>query len=87
MSGSVARSGDNAQGGGGRGVARPQSVGKNKLCYTVPEAAELLGFSRNFGYELAKTGQIPVLRFGKRMLVPKAAFDRMLGVSPESEAE
>jgi excisionase family DNA binding protein len=52
----------------------------------VPEAAQLLGFSRNFGYELARTGQIPILRFGKRMLVPKAAFDKMLGVSPENEA-
>ncbi len=51
---------------------------ENKLCYTVPEAAELLGFSRNFGYELAKTGQIPILRFGKRMVVPKAKFDKML---------
>ena len=30
-------------------------------------------------------GQIPILHFGKRMLVPKAAFDKMLGVSPESE--
>ena len=66
-------------GGGGHG-------NENKLCYTVPEAAELLGFSRNFGYELARTGQIPILRFGKRMLVPKAAFDKMLGVSQENEA-
>ncbi len=44
----------------------------------MPEAAELLGFSRNFSYELAKTGQIPILRFGKRMVVPKAKFDKML---------
>lgn len=51
---------------------------ENKLCCTVPEAAELLGFSRNFGYELAKTGQIPILRFGKRMVVPKAKFVKML---------
>ncbi len=78
------KSGSDAQGGGGRGIARPR---QEKLCYTVPEAAQLLGFSRNFGYELARTGQIPILRFGKRMLVPKAAFDKMLGVLPESEAE
>lgn len=74
-------------GGGGRGITRPRSGQENRLCYTVPEAAELLGFSRNFGYELARTGQIPIIRFGKRMLVPKAAFDKMLGVSPENEAE
>jgi len=68
-------SGSNDKGGGGRGIARPRP---EKLCYTVPEAAQLLGFSRNFGYELARTGQIPILRFGKRMLVPKAAFEKML---------
>jgi excisionase family DNA binding protein len=66
----------------------PREVSKeDKLCYTVPEAAELLGFSRNFGYELARTGQIPILRFGKRMLVPKAAFEKMLGVWKGKEAE
>jgi len=73
--------------GGGCGLALPRPTNENRLCYTVPEAAQLLGFSRNFGYELARTGQIPILRFGKRMLVPKAAFDKMLGVSPENEAE
>jgi len=69
--------------GGGR--REPRRPGDGKLCYTVPEAAELLGFSRNFGYELARTGQIPIMRFGKRMLVPKAAFDKMLGIISESE--
>ena len=81
------RSGSDAQGGGGHGIASPRTINEKKLCYTVPEAAQLLGFSRNFGYELARTGQIPILRFGKRMLVPKAAFDKMLGVSQENEAE
>ena len=78
-------SGSNARGGGGRGIARPRPINENKLCYTIPEAAKLLGFSRNFGYELAKTGQLPIIRFGKRMRVPKAAFDKLLGVSRESE--
>jgi len=68
------------------GITRCNTANENKLCYTVPEAAQLLGFSRNFGYELARTGKIPILRFGKRMLVPKAAFDKMLGVSPGNEA-
>lgn len=50
----------------------------DKLCYTVPEAAQLLGFSRNFGYELARRGEIPTIKFGGRIIVPKAAFDKML---------
>jgi len=75
------------KGGGGRGIASPRTISEKKLCYTVPEAAQMLGFSRNFGYELARTGQIPILRFGARMLVPKAAFHKMLGLLPESEVE
>ena len=70
----------------GRGIVRARPVSDDSLCYTVPEAAKKLGVCRNFGYELARTGKIPILRFGKRMLVPKAAFDKMLGVSPENEA-
>ena len=46
---------------------------------TIPEAARALGASRNFGYELARRGEIPVIRFGRRIVVPKAAFERMLG--------
>jgi len=75
------------KGGGGHGIASPRPTNEEKLCYTVPEAAQLLGFSRNFGYELARTGQLPIVRFGHRMLVPKATFDKMLGILPESEAE
>lgn len=44
----------------------------------MPEAAKLLGFSRNFGNELARRGEIPNRRFGKRILVPKAAFEKLL---------
>ena len=49
-----------------------------RLCITVPEVAEMLGISRNFAYELVKQGQLPVIRFGKRLLIPKMALERML---------
>ena len=54
-----------------------------RLCITVPEAAAMLGVSRNFGYELAKQGKLPVVRFGKRLLIPRAALEKRLeeGVS------
>lgn len=60
-------------------------IGDGKLCYTVPEAAALIGVSRNNGYELAKRGEIPTIRFGKRIMVPKAKFHRLFGDYPESE--
>ena len=50
----------------------------NRLCITVPEAAAMLGVSRNFGYELVKRGELPVIRFGKRLLIPRVALERML---------
>lgn len=80
---SEAESVSNASGGGGRGLPRP-TQDDGKLCYTIPEAAALLGFSRNFGYELARRGEIPVIRFGKRMVVPKAALERVLNMINES---
>ncbi len=58
------------------------SMGENssveRLCMTIPEAARVLGVSRNFGYELARRGEIPVIRFGRRMVVPRAALEKML---------
>ena len=49
-----------------------------RLTITVPEAAKRLGVSRNHAYEAAKSGQIPTIKIGKRLLVPIVAFDRML---------
>ena len=45
---------------------------------TVEEAARLLGVGRNQGYEAVRAGTIPSLRIGRRLLVPKAALDRLL---------
>ena len=50
----------------------------NRLCLSVPEAAELLGISRNNAYELVKRGELPVIRLGKRLLIPRVALDKML---------
>ena len=51
---------------------------EKRLCITVPEAAEMLGISRNFAYELVKQGQLPVIRFGKRLLIPRVALEKRL---------
>jgi excisionase family DNA binding protein len=49
--------------------------------YTVEEAGALLGLGRNSSYEAVKRGDIPSIRIGRRLVVPKPAFDRMLGRS------
>lgn len=43
-----------------------------------PEVGQMLGLTRNATYAAAKRGDIPVIRIGKLIRVPKAAFDRML---------
>ncbi|MBA7469624.1 hypothetical protein ES707_04897 [subsurface metagenome] len=75
---------DCESGAEGEGRREPRRLGEGKLCYTVPEAAALLGLSRNNGYALARSGELPVVRFGNRILVPIAKFHRMLGDYPES---
>ena len=54
-----------------------------KLTITVEQAGALLGISRALAYEMARTGKLPVLRFGRRLVVPKKAIDNMLGQSGE----
>ena len=51
---------------------------------TIPECAEYLGIGRSTAYELARTGRLPVLKLGRRLLIPKTALERMLeGRQPE----
>jgi excisionase family DNA binding protein len=45
---------------------------------TVPETAKVLRLSRGAAYVAARTGRIPVLRFGRRLVVPRAALERLL---------
>ena len=48
---------------------------------TVEEAAALLGIGRNSAYQAVAAGQIPVIRIGRRLLVPRAALERLLAVT------
>jgi excisionase family DNA binding protein len=50
----------------------------DRLTVTVPQAGELLGIGRNKAYEAAKTGEIPTIRIGKRLLVPLPALKRLV---------
>lgn len=49
-----------------------------RMVMTVPEAGEILGLGRNASYEAARRGDIPTIRLGKLLRVPKVALDRML---------
>jgi excisionase family DNA binding protein len=47
---------------------------------TVEEAGDALGISRASAYEGVKTGEIPSIRVGRRIVVPTAALRRLLGI-------
>lgn len=45
---------------------------------SVEEAARILGISRGLAYDMVHQGRMPVLRFGRRMVVPKKAIEKLL---------
>lgn len=47
---------------------------EERLVLTVSQAAVLLGISRAFAYELVARGELPVIRLGRRRLVPRRAL-------------
>ena len=53
-----------------------------RLTVTIEEAAVLLGISRNLTYELAARDElpVPVIRLGRRILVPREPLLEALGV-------
>jgi excisionase family DNA binding protein len=50
-----------------------------RLVYTVPEAGQLLGLGRNAAYDAAKRGDIPTIKMGRLLRVPKAALHMLVG--------
>lgn len=46
-----------------------------------PEAGKMLGVSKPTAYEMARTGQIPTIRVGRKILVPLAPLRKMLGIT------
>ena len=59
----------------------------DRLTLTVEEAAGLLGISRNLAYELVARKELPSLRLGRRVLVPRQALDRLLDVGGVDQPE
>lgn len=57
------------------------------MTMSVPEAGRLLGLSRNAAYEAARRREIPVLRFGRKLRVPRVALERLLRGGNNDHAE
>lgn len=46
--------------------------------YSVPEAGQIVGLGKNASYEAARRGELPTLRFGRKLRVPRVALEKML---------
>jgi excisionase family DNA binding protein len=55
-----------------------------RLTLTVGEAAKLLRLSRAFTYQLVARGELPSLRFGRRVVIPRIAIERILNDSVDA---
>jgi excisionase family DNA binding protein len=80
--------------GGIRPTSRvPADVGAmsevpTRLTWTVEEAAAALGISRAFAYDAVRRGEIPAIKIGRRILVPRSALKQLLqdgARSPEAD--
>lgn len=49
-----------------------------RLTYTVREAAQVLGIGKDLAYQLIKSGELPSVKLGGRLVVPKIALERLL---------
>jgi excisionase family DNA binding protein len=49
-----------------------------RLALSVEEAAGLLGISRALAYELVNRGELPAVRLGRRIVVPRVGLEALL---------
>ena len=45
--------------------------------YSVPEAGRIVRLGKNASYDAARRGELPVLRFGRKLRVPRVALERL----------
>jgi hypothetical protein len=78
---------DERRGGQGerRAILGPQWDDRD--AFTVEETGKILGISRASAFVAAKKGQIPTLRIGKRLIVPRRALERLLDAAGGDEEQ
>jgi excisionase family DNA binding protein len=63
-----------------RKAPAPASNAVQRLTFSIEEIAGMLGISRAGAYALAKKGDIPTIKLGGRVLVPRGVVDKLLAV-------
>lgn len=57
------------------------STDRNRLTVTVDEAAQMLGISRNSAFRAVQRGQLPSIRIGRRILIPRDRLAELLALN------
>jgi excisionase family DNA binding protein len=60
-------------------------VSAEPLVYTVEQAAEILAVSRGTAYEAVRAGEIPSVRVGRCIRVPRHRLEELLGTPPNHD--
>jgi hypothetical protein len=70
-----------------RPKARPplETLG-DSVIMSVPAAGKLMGLGRAAAYGAASRGELPTLRFGRKLVVPVAELQRLLGFAGASKS-
>ena len=55
-----------------------RTTNDERLVWSVEEAGRRLGISRAHAYELVARGELPHLRLGRRIVVPRYALELLL---------
>ena len=56
-----------------------------RMTVSVTEASAILGISRSLAYELIAKRELPSIRFGRRVLVPVSALERLVGSTTSAD--
>lgn len=59
---------------------------RESLVMDVDEAGKALNLSRATAYTLINQGVIPSIRFGKRIVVPRRALEKLLDTASQQQA-
>ena len=63
------------------GAKQPEAIpAVERAAFTVKEVCKILGLQKSSAYLAISRGQIPAIRIGGQIRVPRAAVERMLEV-------
>ena len=61
------------------GNVEEKAAFERPLVLSVDDAAYLLHISRGLAYELVARGELPAIRLGRRIVIPRVALEELLG--------